>query len=69
MGIASWNNEVEMFLGKLKPPFLQILAPPVGDLRWEKPVPWIPELNKKIIANEFKPSEIALYFQMGLLLY
>ena len=49
-GSLHQNNEVEMFLG------LPFATPPVGDLRWEKPVPWIPELNKKIIANEFKPA-------------
>ena len=50
IGSLHQNNEVEMFLG------LPFAAPPLGDLRWEKPVPWIPELNKKIIANEFKPA-------------
>ena len=49
-GSLHQNNEVEMFLG------LPFATPPVGDLRWEKPVPWIPELNKKITANEFKPA-------------
>jgi len=50
IGSLHQNNDVEMFLG------LPFAAPPMGDLRWEKPVPWIPELNKKIIANEFKPA-------------
>ena len=50
VGSLHQNNEVEMFLG------LPFATPPVGDLRWEKPVPWIPELNKKITANEFKPA-------------
>tara|TARA_B100000530_G_scaffold6569_1_gene5550 strand:- start:2419 stop:3948 length:1530 start_codon:yes stop_codon:yes gene_type:complete len=44
------NNEVEMFLG------LPFAAPPIYELRWEKPVPWIPELKKEIIANKFKPG-------------
>ena len=50
IGSLHQNNEVEMFLG------LPFAAPPVDDLRWEKPVPWIPELNKKIVANRFKPA-------------
>ncbi len=50
IGSLHQNNEVEMFLG------LPFAAPPVDDLRWEKPVPWIPELNKKIVANGFKPA-------------
>ena len=50
IGSLHQNNEVEMFLG------IPFAAPPVDDLRWEKPVPWIPSLNKKIIANEFKPA-------------
>ena len=54
IGSLHQNNEVEMFLG------LPFAAPPIGDLRWEKPVPWIPELNKKIIANEFKPACLSL---------
>ena len=50
IGSLHQNNDVEMFLG------LPFAAPPMGELRWEKPAPWIPELNKKIIANEFKPA-------------
>ena len=50
IGSLHQNNEVEMFLG------LPFAAPPINDLRWEKPVPWIPEANKEIIASEFKPA-------------
>jgi len=50
IGSLHQNSDVEMFLG------LPFAAPPIGDLRWEKPAPWIPELNKKVIANEFKPA-------------
>ena len=39
IGSLHQNNEVEMFLG------LPFAAPPIDDLRWEKPVPWIPELR------------------------
>ena len=39
-----------MFLG------LPFAAPPVDDLRWEKPIAWIPGTKKEIIANKFKPA-------------
>ena len=50
IGSLHKNHQVEMFLG------LPFAVPPIGDLRWEKPVPWVPESNKKIIANKFKPA-------------
>ena len=50
IGSLHQNNEVEIFLG------LPFATPPLGNLRWEKPTPWIPDPNKKIIANEFKPA-------------
>ena len=50
LGISHDNNEVEMFLG------LPFADPPVDDLRWEKPVAWIPDTKKEIVANKFKPA-------------
>ena len=50
LGSLHDNNEVEMFLG------LPFAAPPVDDLRWEKPIAWIPDTKKEIIANKFKPA-------------
>ena len=50
IGSLHKNHQVEMFLG------LPFAVPPIGGLRWEKPVPWVPESNKKIIANKFKPA-------------
>ena len=44
LGSLHDNNEVEMFLG------LPFAAPPVDDLRWEKPTAWIPDIKKEIIA-------------------
>ena len=43
-------NEVEMFLG------LPFAAPPIDDLRWEKPIAWTPDTKKEIVANKFKPA-------------
>ena len=50
IGSLHQNNEVEMFLG------IPFAAPPINDLRWEKPVAWIPENKKEIIANKFRPG-------------
>ena len=50
LGISHDNNEVEMFLG------LPFADPPVDDLRWEKPIAWIPDTKKEIVANKFKPA-------------
>ena len=45
LGVLHDNNEVEMFLG------LPFAAPPVDDLRWEKPIAWIPDSKKEIIEE------------------
>ena len=37
LGALHDNNEVEMFLG------LPFATPHVDDLRWEKPIAWIPD--------------------------
>ena len=50
IGSLHQNNEVEMFLG------IPFAAPPINDLRWEKPIAWIPENKKEIIANKFRPG-------------
>ena len=50
IGSLHENNEVEMFLG------LPFAAPPIDDLRWEKPIAWTAENKKEIIANKFKPA-------------
>ncbi len=50
IGSLHQNNEVEMFLG------IPFAAPPINDLRWEKPVAWIPENKKEIIADKFRPG-------------
>ena len=50
IGSLHQNNEVEMFLG------IPFATPPINDLRWEKPVAWIPENKKEIIANKFRPG-------------
>ena len=50
IGSLHQNNEVEMFLG------IPFAVPPINDLRWEKPVAWIPENKKEIIANKFRPG-------------
>ena len=50
IGSLHENEEVEMFLG------LPFAVPPLDDLRWEKPIAWIPKPEKEIIANKFKPG-------------
>ena len=50
VGSLHENNEVEAFIG------LPFAKPPVGDLRWEKPIAWIPKTNELITANKFKPG-------------
>ena len=50
IGSLHEDNEVEMFLG------LPFAAPPIDELRWEKPIAWTPKNKKEIFANEFKPG-------------
>ena len=50
IGSLHENEEVEMFIG------LPFAVPPLDDLRWEKPIAWIPKLEKEIIADKFKPA-------------
>ena len=50
VGSLHENNEVEAFIG------LPFAKPPVGDLRWEKPIAWVPKKNDLITANKFKPG-------------
>ena len=51
IGSLHENNEVEMFLG------LPFAAPPIDDLRWEKPIAWTAENKKEIIAMLRKEAD------------
>ena len=39
------NGEVEMFLG------LPFARPPIGEMRWKKPHPWMPIPEEEIYVN------------------